>query len=445
MTVKYFGTDGIRGKSNQEPITAGTALRIGQAIGKYFSTNVGQQRVIIGKDTRLSGYMLEPALTAGFVSVGINVALVGPMPTPAVAALTKSMDFDIGLMISASHNLYQDNGIKIFGSDGFKLSDLVEGEIEILIDSVRSKSLASPDGLGKVSHLSGAADWYIDYVKNTFPEKQDLSGLKVVLDCANGAAYRVGPEILSQLGAKVISIGIDPNGYNINEGCGSTNLESLSKKVIEEKADVGIALDGDADRVVFCDEKGETIDGDQIMALIAQDWAKKDKIKGKTIVGTLMSNYGLEKYLSEIGLLLERSKVGDRYVVETMLHNGYNFGGEQSGHIILSDFSTTGDGLIAALQALSIINSSGKRVSNAAKVFMPVPQKLNNIKYKSPDLLTLDSVQSVIRSAEKRLDGKGRILVRKSGTEPLIRVMVESEDVSLMDSVMDEVLNILDG
>ena len=444
MVRKYFGTDGIRGTSNSMPITAEIALKVGQAAGARFLRGNYRHRVVIGKDTRLSGYMLEPALTAGFISVGMDVVLVGPMPTPAVAMLTRSMRADLGVMISASHNSFEDNGIKIFGPDGYKLSDSVESEIEELMANGPREMLAKPSFLGRAKRLDDASGRYIEFAKSTFPSEQSLEGLKIVIDCANGAGYRVAPTVLFELGAEVITIGAEPTGFNINENCGSTNIEQLSSKVISSKADLGIALDGDADRVIFCDEKGEVIDGDQLMALIAGYWAQEGRLKGGTIVATVMSNLGLERYLEGIGVSLKRTGVGDRYVVEEMKSSGCNFGGEQSGHIIMSDYSTTGDGLISALQVLSIFSLANGKFSEIGRSFIPVPQKLVNIEYKEDNPLGSASLKSAISDAEKTLYGIGRVLVRKSGTEPILRIMVEADSQSLVDSILDNIVSAVD-
>jgi len=441
MIRKYFGTDGIRGKTNSEPITAEIALKVGQAAGIRFLRGDHRHRVVIGKDTRLSGYMLEPALTAGFISVGMDVVLVGPMPTPAVAMLTRSMRADIGVMISASHNSYQDNGIKLFGPDGYKLSDSVESQIEEIMHDGPGESLANPKDLGRAKRLDDAAGRYIEFAKNTFPRNRSLEGLKIVLDCANGAAYRVAPTVFFELGAEVITVGVEPNGFNINSQCGSTDIKTLSAAVIANKADLGVALDGDADRLVLCDERGQVIDGDQLMALIAGYWAQEQRIKGGAVVATVMSNLGLERYLNELGLPLKRTSVGDRYVVEAMRSQGCNFGGEQSGHIIMSDYATTGDGLVAALQALAVLSNSDRVVSESGRLFSPVPQRLVNIPFNGSDPLESKEVKKALQVAETKINGKGRLLVRKSGTESVVRVMAESDDLSLMESTIDHIVN----
>ena len=441
MTRKYFGTDGIRGKANSE-LTGELALKLGMAAGYYFVQGEHKHKVIIGKDTRLSGYLLEPALTAGFISMGMDVILVGPLPTPAISMLTNSMRADLGVMISASHNAYQDNGIKIFQSDGQKLSDDIEHEIEALMDSDLNSKLAAADKLGKATRLENARGRYIEFVKNSIPKNKNLEGLKIVLDCANGAAYYVAPIILHELGAEVITINTAPNGYNINENCGSTYPESLQEKVVAEKADLGIALDGDADRLVICDENGALLDGDQLLAIIATDMATGGRLKKREIVSTVMSNLGFEQYLKAIGLRLHRTQVGDRYVAEEMRAKKCNLGGEQSGHIILSDYNTTGDGLVAALQVLSALKDSSRPMSRLAEIFTPLPQVLKNFRYKDgqdPDKLIARS-QKAIDAAEKKLEGSGRILIRKSGTEPLIRVMLEGGNSKEIETVADTII-----
>ncbi len=442
MKRKYFGTDGVRGKANQSPMTAELALKLGMAAGYHFTRGKHRHKVIIGKDTRLSGYMIESALTAGFTSMGMDVILVGPLPTPAISMLTRTMRADLGVMISASHNPYYDNGIKIFQGDGQKLADNVEAEIEKLMDMDLGNKLPESADLGRAKRLDDARGRYIEFVKNTFPKDKSLEGLKIVLDCANGAAYYVAPIILAELGAEVITINASPNGYNINDKCGTTHPENLQKKVLEVKADAGIALDGDADRVVICDEKGEIIDGDQLMALIATHLKNTGGLKAGCVVATVMSNLGFELYLKKLNLKLHRTQVGDRYVSEHMREVGCNLGGEQSGHIILGDHSTTGDGLIAALQVLAVLADSGKKLSSVARVFEPLPQILKNFKYKTgqnPDELIAKS-QKTIDAAEKKLNGSGRILIRKSGTEPLIRVMAEGKTVAEIEEVADKII-----
>jgi len=440
MTRKLFGTDGIRGTANMEPMTAETALRVGMAAGSYFTRGQHRHRVIIGKDTRLSGYMIEPALTAGFISMGMEVFLVGPMPTPAIARLTSSMRADLGVMISASHNPYQDNGIKLFGPDGFKLSDEVEAEIEKLVNNGLSDHLAEPSRLGRAVRLEDARGRYTEFVKSTFPKGQTLAGLKIVIDCANGAAYKVAPEVLWELGAEVIPIGVSPDGYNINQDCGSTATEAMQKAVVDHKADIGIALDGDADRVLVCDENGQLLDGDQLMAVVAGHMKENGLLRGDGIVATVMSNLGLERYLADQGLSMVRTKVGDRYVVEHMREHGFNVGGEQSGHIILSDYATTGDGLVAALQVLAVIVQKGETASRACRVFEPLPQLLQNVRFGGGEPLNAANVKQAIAEGEAELKDSGRILIRKSGTEPLIRVMAEGEDKGQITSVVGNIV-----
>ncbi|HRD45258.1 MAG TPA: phosphoglucosamine mutase [Caulobacter sp.] len=438
---KYFGTDGIRGLANSHPMTAEVALRVGLAAGKLFRRNHGRRHlVVIGKDTRLSGYMIEPALVAGFTSMGMDVRLFGPLPTPAVAMMTRSMRADLGVMISASHNAYGDNGIKLFGPDGYKLSDERELEIEAHMDEGLQEGLAAADGLGRVQRVDDAQARYIEIVKATFPRHLNLNGLRVVIDGANGAAYRVAPLALYELGAEIIKVGVDPDGFNINKGCGSTHPDAMTAAVREYRADIGIALDGDADRLAICDETGQVVDGDQIMAIMAGAWAREQRLTGGGIVATVMSNLGLERFMSGQGLKLERTPVGDRYVMERMRSGGFNLGGEQSGHVILSDFSTTGDGLIAALQVLAVLVQSGKPMSALARQFEPVPQKLENVRFaKGGKPLENDKVKAVIAEAEARLNGSGRVLVRASGTEPLIRVMAEGDDEALVDQLVAEI------
>jgi phosphoglucosamine mutase len=442
MTRKYFGTDGIRGTANTYPMTAEIAMRVGMAAGRHFTRGDHQHRVVIGKDTRLSGYMLEPALTAGFISMGMDVIMVGPMPTPAVAMLTRSLRADLGVMISASHNPYQDNGIKLFGPDGYKLSDEIEKEIEARMDNGYGDHLVPSEKLGRAQRLENAVGRYIEFAKNTFPKNARLDGLKIVVDCANGAAYRVAPNVLWELGAEVVAVGVSPNGTNINKGCGSTEPQFLSEQVVAHGADIGIALDGDADRLLMVDEKGAVIDGDQLMALIAHYWNVSDKLKGGGIVATIMSNLGLEKYLNSINLQLARTQVGDRYVVEHMRQFGFNIGGEQSGHIVLSDFSTTGDGLIAALQVLAVISKTGKLASEACRLFEPYPQILKSVRFDAGSApLDKKSVKDAILDGEKRLNGVGRIVIRKSGTEPVIRIMAEGEDQGLVETIVNDIVS----
>ena len=443
MTRKLFGTDGIRGKANEHPMTAMTALMVGQAAALHFKRGDHRHRVIIGKDTRLSGYMLENALTSGFLSCGMDVILSGPVPTPAVAMLTRSLRADFGVMISASHNPYHDNGIKFFGPDGYKLSDEVELEIEERMDTNMASDLADAADLGRAKRLDDVVGRYTEYVKQTFPKEASLDGLKIVLDCANGAAYKVAPEVLWELGAEVIKIGVSPNGFNINDGCGSTATEAMQAAVVEHGADIGIALDGDADRVLISDEKGQLVDGDQLMGLIAADWNRHGLLHGGHVVATVMSNLGLEKFLEGQDVGLKRTGVGDRYVVEEMRRSGCNVGGEQSGHIVLGDFATTGDGLMAALQVLAVLSRNGKPASEACRLFDPFPQLLKNVRFAGASPLELDSVQSAIVDAEKRLHGTGRVLIRKSGTEPLIRVMAEGENEGLVTEVVDDLVDLI--
>ncbi|MFN3856428.1 MAG: phosphoglucosamine mutase [Caulobacter sp.] len=437
----YFGTDGIRGRANSHPMTAEVALRVGLAAGKLFRTEDDRRHlVVIGKDTRLSGYMIEPALVAGFTSMGMDVRLFGPLPTPGVAMMTRSMRADLGVMISASHNAYHDNGIKLFGPDGYKLSDAREAEIEKHMDEGLQEGLVGPGELGRVRRIDDAQARYVEIAKATFPRHLNLAGLRVVVDCANGAAYKVAPLALYELGAEVIPLGVSPDGVNINDGCGSTHPGSMSNAVREYRADIGIALDGDADRVTICDETGQVVDGDQIMAIVAGAWAAEQRLSGGGVVATVMSNLGLERFLSGKGLTLERTAVGDRYVMEKMRSGGFNLGGEQSGHVILSDFSTTGDGLIAALQVLAVMVQSGKPMSALARQFEPVPQLLQNVRFnKGAEPLKSERVQSAIRDAEAKLNGSGRVLVRASGTEPLIRVMAEGDDEALVAQLVKEI------
>ncbi|BAF86973.1 phosphoglucosamine mutase [Azorhizobium caulinodans ORS 571] len=442
MARKYFGTDGVRGRANAT-LTADLALRVGMAAGLAFRRGEHRHRVVIGKDTRLSGYMIENALVAGFTSVGMDVLLLGPMPTPAVGMLTRSMRADLGVMISASHNPFDDNGIKLFGPDGFKLSDQIEHEIEELIDEDLSKKLAQPMDIGRARRVEGVHARYIEYAKRTLPRDQSFEGLRVVVDCANGAAYRVAPDALWELGAEVISMGVEPDGLNINRDVGSTSPAALSAKVREVRADVGIALDGDADRVIIVDEKGHVVDGDQIMAVVAHSFKEDGRLSRDGIVATVMSNLGLERYLKDEGLTLARTSVGDRYVLERMRSDGYNVGGEQSGHIILSDYSTTGDGLLAALQVLAVVARSERPVSEVCHRFDPLPQVLKNVRYSSGKPLEHENVQSAIADAERRLANHGRLLIRPSGTEPVIRVMGEGDDFELVEGVVDEVIEAL--
>jgi phosphoglucosamine mutase len=441
MARRYFGTDGIRGLANRTPMTSEVALRVGMAAGKLFSNGGGRpHRVVIGKDTRLSGYMIESALMSGFTAVGMDVFLLGPMPTPAVAMLTRSLRADLGVMISASHNPFQDNGIKLFDPEGYKLSDEAEAEIEALMDAGTDSLLVPASQIGRAKRIDSAQERYIEFVKRTLARDIRLNDLRVVVDCANGAAYQVAPEVLWELGAEVIKIGVEPNGRNINEECGTTDPEALTAKVREVRADIGIALDGDADRVTIVDEKGRIVDGDQIMALIAWSWHHSNKLTAGGVVATVMSNLGLERYLKRLGLSLVRTPVGDRYVVDHMRRHGFNVGGEQSGHIVLSDFTTTGDGLVAALQVLSVVVATGKPVSEVCKRFEPVPQLLENVRYVNGAApLDHDRVRSAIDLAKARLGDSGRLLVRPSGTEPLIRVMAEADDERLVRQVVTDI------
>jgi len=431
---RLFGTDGIRGIANQAPMDASTALRLGQAAGHYFNRGEHRHRVVIGKDTRLSGYMVEPALTAGFVSAGMDVVLVGPLPTPAIAMLTRSLRADLGTMISASHNPFQDNGIKLFGPDGLKLSDEQEAAIEALMTSDFSAGLAAPARLGRASRLDDAPGRYIEVAKASFPKGLSLEGLRIVVDCANGAAYRVGPTVLWELGAEVVSTGDTPDGFNINKNCGSTAPGRLAELVRERRADLGIALDGDADRLVLSDEQGNIVDGDQILALIAGSWKRKGRLQGDAVVATVMSNLGLERHLQGLGLRLERTKVGDRYVAERMREIGCNLGGEQSGHLIMSDFATTGDGLIGALQVLAVLVEEKRPASQVCRCFDPLPQRLVNVRFPAGAASPLEDAQvkEAIAAAEARLGSRGRVLIRASGTEPVIRVMAEAEEEALV-------------
>ena len=436
----YFGTDGIRGRANSPPMTAEVALRVGLAAGKLFRRDPDRRHlVVIGKDTRLSGYMIEPALVAGFASVGMDVRLFGPLPTPAVAMMTRSMRADLGVMISASHNDFADNGIKLFGPDGYKLSDARELEIEALMDEGLQEGLAEPRELGRVQRMDEAQARYIEIAKASFPRSLTLSGLRIVIDCANGAAYRVAPTALYELGAEVKAIGVAPDGVNINAEVGSTHPKAMAAAVKEYRADIGIALDGDADRLVICDEHGQIVDGDQIMAIIAGHWAAGGKLKGGGVVATVMSNLGFERFLGEKGLKLERTQVGDRYVMERMRSGGFNLGGEPSGHVILSDVSTTGDGLIAALQVLAVMVQSGKPMSSLARQFEPAPQKMENVRFKGGAPLENAAVKAAIADAAARLNGSGRVLVRASGTEPLIRIMAEGDDEKLIAQLVSEI------
>ena len=441
MSRRYFGTDGIRGLANHHPMTSEVALRVGMAAGKVFQAGAHRHRVVIGKDTRLSGYMLEAALMSGFTAVGMDVFLLGPMPTPAVAMLTRSLRADLGVMISASHNRFDDNGIKLFDPDGYKLSDEMEAEIERLIDGPTEDLLAAPDRIGRATRVESAQERYIEFAKRTLPKNLRLDGLRIVIDCANGAGYKVAPEALWELGAEVIKIGVEPNGRNINHKCGSTAPEALADKVRELRADIGIALDGDADRVVIVDEKAQLVDGDQLMAVIAESWHRRGKLAAGGIVATVMSNLGLERYLKDQGLSLARTPVGDRYVVEHMRKHGYNVGGEQSGHIVLSDFTTTGDGLVSALQVLACVVSTGRPVSEVCKRFDPLPQVLQNVRYANGRPLEDLRVAKAIEGAKARLGQAGRLVIRPSGTEPVIRVMAEGDDETLVHAVVGDIVD----
>ena len=438
MTRKHFGTDGIRGKANGV-ITPDLAMKVAQATGILFQRGEHRHRVVIGKDTRLSGYMIESAMQAGFTSVGMDVLLLGPMPTPAVAMLTRSMRADVGIMISASHNMFEDNGIKLFGPDGYKLSDEIETKIEQLIEGELPIKLAKSEALGRAKRVEDAMARYIEFAKMTLPRNLSLDGLRIVIDCANGAAYRVAPEALWELGAEVFSIGVEPDGFNINRAVGSTAPDALIKKVREMRADIGIALDGDADRVLIVDETGRVVDGDQLMAAVAEYWQETGKLSQPGIVATLMSNLGLERYLASIGLSLARTAVGDRYVLEHMRQHGYNLGGEQSGHIILSDYVTTGDGLVAALQVMALVKKRGRPVSEVCRRFEPVPQILKNVRFERGAVVPEEKLAAAVAAGRARLGAGGRLVIRPSGTEPLMRVMGEGDDHDLVESVVDDV------
>ena len=440
MSRRYFGTDGIRGQANRHPMTSEVALKVGMAAGTVFQNGAHRHRVVIGKDTRLSGYMLEAALMSGFTAVGMDVFLLGPMPTPAVAMLTRSLRADLGVMISASHNRFDDNGIKLFDPDGYKLSDETELEIEAMIDGPTSKLLVAPDKIGRATRVESAQERYIEFAKRTLPKDLRLDGLRIVIDCANGAGYKVAPEALWELGAEVIKIGVEPNGRNINDKCGSTAPALLCEKVKELRADIGIALDGDADRVVIVDEKGQIVDGDQLMAVIAESWNARGTLKAGGIVATVMSNLGLERYLDGIGLTMARTGVGDRYVVEHMRKHGFNVGGEQSGHIVLSDYITTGDGLVAALQVLAVVVTTGKPVSQVTNRFTPLPQLLTNVRYASGKPLEDIRVLKAIDAGKLKLGNHGRLVIRPSGTEPVIRVMAEGDDEALVSTVVGDIV-----
>lgn len=443
MAGRYFGTDGIRGRANKFPMTAEIAMKVGMAAGLSFQRGSHRHRVVLGKDTRLSGYMIENALVAGLCAAGMDVFLLGPIPTPAVAMLVRSLRADIGVMISASHNPYHDNGIKLFGPDGYKLSDEIEERIEAMLDQDVEALLADSDGLGRAKRVDGVHDRYIEFAKRTLPRSMSLSGLRIVVDCANGAAYKVAPAALWELGAEVIPINVDPNGFNINAECGSTHPAGLQKKIHEVRADIGIALDGDADRVVIVDENGTVVDGDQIMALIAQSWQQSGRLAGGGVVATVMSNLGLERYLGELNLELHRTKVGDRYVVEHMRAHGLNIGGEQSGHIVLTDYSTTGDGLVAALQVLACIKRSNKPMSELSRTFEPVPQLLKNVRFSGGKPLEETLVKAAIEDGRNRLGKTGRLVIRPSGTEPLIRVMAEGDDPQLVETVVNDIVGVI--
>ena len=445
MPRKYFGTDGVRGTANVEPVTPAIVLRLAMAAGERFRRGDHRHLAVIGKDTRLSGYMLEPALTAGFIAMGMDVVLVGPMPTPAVAMLTRSLRADLGVVISASHNPYLDNGIKLFGPDGYKLSDDEEEAIEALMDgNGDGLELAAADRLGRARRLDDAPGRYVEFVKQTFPKGRRLDGLKIVVDCAHGAAYNVAPSVFWELGAEVVPVGVDPDGTNINENCGATSPEVMSQQVVAHGADLGIALDGDADRLIIADADGDLLDGDQVMGSIAKSWQAQDRVAGGGVVATVMSNLGLERYLDGIGLALVRTPVGDRYVVDYMREHAHNLGGEQSGHIILSDFGTTGDGLIAALQVLAVVVEQDKPVRKACRVFEPVPQILRNVRYNGGAPLDDDAVKKAVGEAESRLGKSGRLVIRASGTEPLIRVMAEGDDPALVGEVVDDLVGVIE-
>lgn len=446
MTRKYFGTDGIRGRANQHPMTADIALKVAMATARVLGKSSAHSRVVIGKDTRLSCYMLEQSLTAGFLAMGMDVVLTGPIPTPAIAVLTRSMRADVGVMISASHNPFEDNGIKLFGADGYKLPDATEQDIESWIDNpvLINEGLATPEKIGRASRMDDAVGRMVEYAKGSFPRKQTLAGLKIVIDCANGAAYKVAPQALWELEAKVIAMGVSPNGKNINLDCGATHTDALQARVVAEGADIGIALDGDADRLILVDERGQRIDGDQILALLATYMKAQGRLSYDTVVATVMSNLGFERYLKANNIALVRSAVGDRYVVEKMREGGFNLGGEQSGHVVMSDFGTTGDGLMAALQILSVLKDSGKRASELLHVFTPVPQLLKNVRFdKGAKPLDKAEVQDALKQAETTLAHSGRLLVRASGTEPLIRVMAEGDDPKLVERVVDDLCAVI--
>lgn len=445
MADKFFGTDGIRGTANSFPMTAEIAMKTGMAAGMIFQRGTHRHRVVIGKDTRLSGYMIENALVAGFTAAGMDAFLLGPIPTPAVAMITRSMRADLGVMISASHNRFADNGIKLFGPDGYKLSDEIEARIEELLTKDLNGRLASPQEIGRAKRIDGGVERYVEAAKHTLPRKITLEGLRVVIDCANGAAYKAAPQVLWELGAEVVEIGTQPNGYNINRDCGSTSTDALANKVHEVRADIGIALDGDADRVIIIDERGQVVDGDQLMAVITQSFVQTGRLKNEGLVATIMSNLGLERFVSNLGVKLHRTKVGDRYVVEHMRANGFNVGGEKSGHMVLSDYATTGDGLVAALQLLSVVREQNKPVSQVCHLFEPVPQFLKNVRYsREKEPLSNENVQKAIEDGESRLSGSGRLVIRPSGTEPLIRVMGEGDNAELVTNVIDNIIEALE-
>jgi phosphoglucosamine mutase len=437
---KYFGTDGIRGRANSFPITPELALKVGMAAGLVFQRGDHRHRVVIGKDTRLSSYMIENALSAGFLSVGMDVLLTGPIPTPGIAMLTRSMRCDLGVMISASHNQFDDNGIKLFGPDGFKLTDAVESGIEALIEADLGDRLAAPPSLGRAKRIDGVQDRYIEFAKRTLARDLSLDGLKVVIDCANGAGYNVAPAALWELGAEVVAIGVEPNGFNINAKVGSTAPAALIAKVLETGADIGIALDGDADRVVVVDEKGKLVNGDQLMAAIAESWARDGRLARAGVAVTVMSNLGLERFLAGLGLTVVRTAVGDRYVSEAMAEHGFNLGGEQSGHIIMTDFTTTGDGLVAALQLLAVVKTLGRPVSEVCHRFTPVPQILKSVRTNGGRPLDDRNVRDMIVAANQRLATSGRLVVRASGTEPVIRVMAEGDDPAVISTIVEDLV-----
>ncbi|MFO1172978.1 MAG: phosphoglucosamine mutase [Hyphomicrobiaceae bacterium] len=443
MARRYFGTDGIRGLANTHPMTSEVALKVGMAAGHIFTKGTHRHRVVIGKDTRLSGYMIENALVSGFTAVGMDVFQLGPMPTPAVAMLTRSLRADLGVMISASHNAFADNGIKLFGPDGYKMSDELELQIEDLMDKPSAALLADPAKIGRATRVDSAQERYIEFAKRTLPRNLKLDGLRVVVDCANGAAYQVAPDALWELGAEVIKIGVSPDGFNINKKCGSTAPEALCEKVREVRADIGIALDGDADRVIIVDEQGRIVDGDQLMAVVADAWKRRGRLAAGGIVTTVMSNLGLERYLASLGLSMVRTAVGDRYVVEYMRKHGYNVGGEQSGHIVLSDYTTTGDGLVSALQILAVVVQSEKPVSQVCNRFEPLPQILRNVRYKDGKPLDNRDVKKAIEDGKVKLGNSGRLVIRPSGTEPVIRVMAEGDDEGLVSRVVGEIVDAL--